>query len=273
MTTTLRPQGPERHGSDGARGRSYAVCVNGRPVGRVDLTAGDRFGPGVGHIDGLVVDERDRGRGRGTAAVLAGEEVLRSWGCRLVQVGVPGDAPEALRMAVALGYTEHSRHMEKPLTGGPVTLPAGSTVRPLAPEEYGPWLERGEEEFVEALMEYGLNHEEARSRADAGVAGLLPDSAPAPGTALLALEHEGRTVARLWLRTSEPAWVLQVEVEPGDRGRGHGRAMMLAAEREARAAGADVLGLNVFVSNTTAVRLYASLGYRPVRRHFTKALG
>ncbi len=39
---------------------------------------------------------------------------------------------------------------------------------------------------------------------------------------------------------------------------------MLLAERQALAAGRQVIGLNVFAGNTPAERLYASLGYEPV---------
>lgn len=48
---------------------------------------------------------------------------------------------------------------------------------------------------------------------------------------------------------------------------------MLEAERVCHAAGARLLGLNVFAGNTPALRLYASLGYRPVEIHLYKPLG
>lgn len=272
MTTTLRPAGPERQAPDGARSRTYHVCVNGRPVGEVRLSAGGRSGPAVGHIDGLAVDRAGRHRGRGTVAALAGEEVLRSWGCRLVEVAVPADAEYALRMAASLGYTEHNRHMAKKITGRPRPLPPGSTARPLTRGEYEPWLARGREEFVTVLTDMGVPRDQAEFRADRPVEDLLPDGTPAPGTDLVCLEHDGERVAGLWLRTGEPAWVFQVEVEVDRRGRGHGRSMMLVAENLCRSAGSRTLGLNVFVANTTALRLYESLGYGTVLRHFAKPL-
>ncbi|EQB16171.1 GNAT family N-acetyltransferase [Novosphingobium lindaniclasticum] len=50
-------------------------------------------------------------------------------------------------------------------------------------------------------------------------------------------------------------------VLPAARGRGVGRALMLAVEQEARARGACKITLEVLSGNATAKGLYASLGY------------
>lgn len=63
-----------------------------------------------------------------------------------------------------------------------------------------------------------------------------------------------------------------MEVEEDRRGEGHGRTLMLVAEREAAAAGARTLGLHVLTANTPATRLYSSLGYRLAEHHFHKPL-
>jgi ribosomal protein S18 acetylase RimI-like enzyme len=276
MTTTLRPAGPERRGADGARTRSYTVCVNSRPVGSVELTGGGEFGPTVGTIAGLAIDAPDRRRGRGAVAALAGEEVLRSWGCTWVRISVPEDAEHALRLAASLCYTERNRHLRKDV--GPARpLPAGASVRPLSMAEYAPWLARGREDFIGSLTAIGVPRAVAEQREAASARSLLPGADPgspaAPdGVALLGVAHEGADVAALWVRTTEPAWVYAVEVAAEFRGRGHGRTAMLAAENACGGAGALTVGLNVFVANVAAVRLYESLGYRTVVRHFVKAL-
>ena len=54
----------------------------------------------------------------------------------------------------------------------------------------------------------------------------------------------------------------RVAVEPGSRGRGHGRALVAAALERARALGFDSVELNVHRDNERAVRLYASLGFQ-----------
>jgi ribosomal protein S18 acetylase RimI-like enzyme len=55
--------------------------------------------------------------------------------------------------------------------------------------------------------------------------------------------------------------VYDVSVVEGQRGQGHGRSLMLLAERAALEAGTRLLGLHVFAGNTPAIRLYESLGY------------
>jgi GNAT superfamily N-acetyltransferase len=273
MTTTLRPAGPERRDPDGARTRDYTVCVNGRPVGRLRLGAEPRGGPG--RIDELAIDEADRRRGRGTVAALAAEEVLRHWGCARILVSVPDEAEHALRVALALGYTETNRTLHKALApdDGRDGLPPGSRLRTLSAAERTDWLAAQRAGFVASLTGAGVPHEQAEAHAAASYADALPGGEPAPGSVLLALDHDGATVGRLWLRTSPgPGWVQAVEVAPAHRGHGLGRALMLAAEAECRAAGATALGLNVFATNAVALRLYASLGYGATLRQLWKPI-
>lgn len=275
MTTTLRPAGPERREADGTRARTYTVCVNSRPVGGLELGTSHRYGPSVGRIDALVVDEPDRRRGRGTVAALAAEEVLRQWGCTRVETSVPADSAYALRMAAALGYAERSRIMTKPLdaSASPHPLPPGSAVRPLTEAEYEPWRDHERAGFVATLTERGVPRDQAEAHEASAFASVLPDGPATEGTALLVLDHEGAAVGRLWVRVTEPAWVFSVEVEADQRGRGHGRTLMLIAENASREAGAATLVLNVFAGNTPAIRLYESLGYVATEHHFAKALG
>lgn len=61
------------------------------------------------------------------------------------------------------------------------------------------------------------------------------------------------------------AWCSGLAVTPMLRGGGLGRQLMEAIQARAAAAGAHSLRLEVLVHNTPARRLYASLGYRPVR--------
>ena len=57
------------------------------------------------------------------------------------------------------------------------------------------------------------------------------------------------------------ALVVDVEILPEHRGRGLGRAAMVAAQHAVQALGASVVRLNVHVHNRAAVRLYEGLGY------------
>ncbi|WP_328316492.1 GNAT family N-acetyltransferase [Streptomyces sp. NBC_00388] len=278
MTTTLRPTGPLQQGADGARARSYEVCVNSRPVGAVDLRTDDAYGPVCGVIGGLRIDEQDRGRGRGTVAALAAEEVLRGWNCDQVRIAVPAGAAAAVRMAGALGYTLHNSHLVKELPGQPPELPAGVEGRPMREDEFRLWRARGIADYAQTWVDRGMAEDRARAKSEADHREALPEGPATPGAAIDVLVGDGRVLGHVWTgeARSDPgrhvAFVFDVEVAEEHRGRGHGRSLMLLAEREALAAGARQIKLNVLTANTPAVRLYASLGYRPAEHFYGKHL-
>ncbi|WP_328539784.1 GNAT family N-acetyltransferase [Streptomyces sp. NBC_00344] len=278
MTTTLRPAGPLQQSAEGAKSRSYEVCVNGRPVGVVDLRTDDAFGPSWGVVGGLRIDEPDRGRGRGTVAALAAEEVLRGWGCTHVRVCVPAGAPGALRMAAALGYVERSSHMLKELPLRPPELPAGVGGRGMREDEYGQWRTAAVSDHAQVWTDLGVAEADARARAEADHRRRLPEGLATAGTVIDVLVADGGVVGHVWVSEAEVlpgrrgTLVLKVEVAEEHRGRGHGRSLMLLAEREAIAAGSRLIRLNVFAGNAPALRLYESLGYRTVERHCAKRL-
>ncbi|MFJ5839502.1 GNAT family N-acetyltransferase [Streptomyces shenzhenensis] len=273
MTTTLRPTGPLQHAADGALSRHFQVCVNGRPVGGVRLATDDLFGPSVARIDELSIDEPDRGRGRGTVAALAAEEVARGWGCERVEITVPAAAGAAVRLAAALGYVQRNRRMRKRLGDVPPELPAGSRGRPMTEAEFGPWVEKSVKDYARSWIDHGVPAAAARAKSERDHARALPDGPATADTLLSVLEHEGTRVGTLWLSVAgDRAFVYDVEADERFRGRGHGRALMLLAEAQTVAAGQRALALNVFAGNTPAERLYASLGYRPVEYSLYKNL-
>ncbi|MEC4020967.1 GNAT family N-acetyltransferase [Streptomyces sp. H27-D2] len=276
MTTTLRPTRPIEHDRSGGKSRRYQVCVNSRPVGAVELATDKRFGSSVGRIVRLEIDEQDRRRGRATVAALAAEEVLRGWGCARVEASIPaGSGDAALGLVSALGYAERGRNMVKSLTEQP-ELPAGSVARPMNDAEYPAWLAAAQAGYIQDLTARGVSPEQAEAIAVTDHDAALPYGPATPDTALRVLVHEGTDVGTLWVALSAPhqrgGFVFEVEVAAEHRGRGHGRSLMLVAERECLAAGEHTLGLNVFADNAPAVRLYESLGYRVVERHFFKPL-
>ncbi|GGO82544.1 GNAT family N-acetyltransferase [Wenjunlia tyrosinilytica] len=279
MTTTLRPKEPEERGPDAARRRRYAVCVNSREAGEVVVGAKRSLGALVGEVGELRIDEADRRRGRGTVAALAAEEVLRQWGCERVEIKVPGGAEPALRLASALGYTEMARHMAKRLGRAPqhLPLPDGMTVRPMGDDEYPAWLEEQKAGYIRDWVEAGLSPERARAKAEQGYRDLLADGPRTPGTVLRVLSGDGARVGVVWVGLRGPlrpeqAWVYDVEVGPGFRGRGHGRTLMRIAEAECAAAAVAELGLNVFAANAPAKRLYESLGFTITDHYLAKPL-
>lgn len=281
MTTTLRPSGPEERTRDG-RTRPYDICVNARPVGSVLLSTDERPGPRTGLIGRLAVDPADRRRGRGTVALLAAEEVLRGWGCVQSLIYVPAASAGGLALAHALGYRERNRGMVKQLAWpdgaaapGP---PPGSTVRTMTAADFAAWRERDGERQVELHTARGVPQRDAHELAVHAHRTMLPDGPGTPGMVMRVLTRDGTDVGTVWLRVDgaprpgAEGWVYAVEVEEAVRGRGHGRALMLLAEREAHAAGLRLLGLNVYLDNAPALKLYESLGYRPLEHHLHKAL-
>ncbi|MFI6014300.1 GNAT family N-acetyltransferase [Streptomyces sp. NPDC051243] len=272
MTTTLRPSEPLQRNADGTQSRRYRVCVNSRPVGGIRLSTGPD-GPSVACVSDLHIAEPDRGRGRGTVAVLAAEEIARSWGCKSIDARVPGDARVALRLATALGYVLRSRNMSKPLGPTPPELPVGTTARPMTEAEYGPWLVHEREVVARSLIGVGVPADAAYARADQGHARFLPDGLATENTLISVLEHEETRVGVLWLGLwPDTAYVLDVEADARYRGRGHGRALMLLAEAQAVAGGRDRISLHVFAGNAPAERLYESLGYETTHYNLHKPL-
>ncbi|WP_328497504.1 GNAT family N-acetyltransferase [Streptomyces sp. NBC_00414] len=273
MTTTLRPTEPLQRDGDGSLSRHYTVCVNSRPVGAIHLAT--RSGPesSVARIRELRIEEPDRGRGRGTVAALAAEEVARGWGCRRIEVSVPADAATALRLVTALGYVLRNRAMEKRLGDTAPELPAGSRGRPMTEAEFEAWSVRAEEEHTRSRITRGVPEAEARAKSERDHATLLPDGLGSEGVDLSVLEHEGTPVGMLWLASRDGwAFVDRVEADERHRGRGHGRSLMLLAEARAFAAGHPGVRLNVSAGNTPAERLYESLGYETTTYHFYKDL-
>ncbi|MES9524191.1 GNAT family N-acetyltransferase [Streptomyces capoamus] len=273
MTTTLRPAEPLQQHPDGTRSRRYAVCVNSRPVGEVHLGTSPSLGDSVARVIDLTIAEPDRRRGRATVAALAAEEVARGWGCVQMEAVVPADAEAALRLFGTLGYTLRNRGMEKRLGSTPPALPPDCLARPMTAAEFDAWRQTETERYARSWVQRGLSEPAARAKARSDHARLLPDGLATDGVIFSVLEHAGDRVGTLWLSLEEArAFVYDVEADAAHRGRGHGRTLMLLAERQAIEAGRPVLGLNVFAGNTPAERLYASLGYEAVTHSLSKPL-
>ncbi|HWE68280.1 MAG TPA: GNAT family N-acetyltransferase [Acidimicrobiales bacterium] len=109
---------------------------------------------------------------------------------------------------------------------------------------------------------------------------LLPQGVDTPGVLMRVAETSaGERVGHLWLALERRpgqgggAWIYDIAIEAEHRGRGHGRALLRAAEDEARRHGVTAIGLNVFGSNAVARRLYESAGYQAATVQMRKELG
>jgi len=238
----------------------------GEPAGFVGVTA-------AGQLDEVWIAEDRRGHGLGKAGRDAGLRWLTERGC--VQAATTIDSADPASVALCRGWRLVSQRMERTLQEPPV-LREGTSARPMTLAEFTPWLAGCVEAYADTMVEAG-EHDEAGALVEstASHARLLPDGVKTSGSSLLVLESSGRRVGMVWVAHHKPgtrSFVYDVEIEPAERGRGHGRQAMLAAQRAALANDDRTIGLNVFSHDEVARGLYTSLGYRVADQSFALEL-
>lgn len=147
-------------------------------------------------------------------------------------------------------------------------------LRPITDAEYPAWTDRSVASFAAAIgPARGLSADEALKLAREETEKLLPEG-PATDRQLIWIAWaDAEPVGSLWisLRSRVP-FVYGLEVHSAQRGKGYGRAIMLAGEEECRRRGHTQLELNVFGDNATAIALYDSLGYAVISQQMRKDL-
>ena len=154
------------------------------------------------------------------------------------------------------------------------------TVRAMSPDEFERWQDELAAGYAREHVTAGnWTPEEALDRAREATAGFLPQGMATPGMLFLVGElADGSPVGWLWIGLTHPrgladcAFLYDIEVDAGHRGRGLGRALLAAGERAAQEHGARALELNVFGANETARKLYETSGYRVVTQQMRKDL-
>jgi ribosomal protein S18 acetylase RimI-like enzyme len=151
-------------------------------------------------------------------------------------------------------------------------------IRAMTQEEFRRYRQRAISEYAAENIRAGTwNPEEAERRAARETDELLPHGVETVGMVLLVGEIAGSVVGLVWVGLA-PAerpgwWIYDIEVVPAQRGRGYGRALLAAAEREAQRRGAESIGLNVFGGNDAARGLYVSSGYEVAATYMRKRFG
>ena len=151
-------------------------------------------------------------------------------------------------------------------------MPPEVRLRPLREDEFGDWDAAHRREYARGLVEHaGLSPAEAGAKVERDVLAVLPDGIATANVHIWVAEADGRRVGTIFLglRSGE-AWLYDITIEEPERGRGYGRAAMLALEHETRALGFDRLALNVWGGNEVARGLYRSLGYAEDSVHMSK---
>jgi ribosomal protein S18 acetylase RimI-like enzyme len=145
-------------------------------------------------------------------------------------------------------------------------------------EEYVGWRERSVREYAaEIAVARDLDPEAASAQSAAELAELLPDGLASPGMHLWTAVVGDEPVGMVWFELRQrasgvSAWIFDISVDQGHRGKGHGRALLDALHDAARALGATSMTLNVFGDNATAIRLYESSGYAVTAQQMKKEL-
>jgi mycothiol synthase len=203
-------------------------------------------------------EHRRRGYGRTLARDLlqASEGPLRVW--------AHGDLPAAAALAASLGLTrERALHqLQRPLSGElpPVpALPEGITLRTFEPSlDETEWLEVNHRAFAHHPEQGAWTLDDLRAR----------EAEPwfDPAGFFLAVRLDGRIVGFHWTKVhpGSVGEVYVVGVDPAAQGLGLGRALTLAGLHHLRALGLEKVMLYVDESNTSARKLYATLGFEPL---------
>jgi ribosomal protein S18 acetylase RimI-like enzyme len=145
--------------------------------------------------------------------------------------------------------------------------------------DYEAWVEEAVVFYAEdRAAATGIPPDVSLEKARAQLATLLPQGHLTPGTHLFVIVDDADTdVGNLWLgphpEKAATLFVWEISIREQFRGRGFGRAAMLAAEDVAMRGGAVAIGLNVFGPNTIARGLYESLGYVVTSQQMLKNLG
>ena len=108
-------------------------------------------------------------------------------------------------------------------------------LAPMTDEESAAYVGSAVGKYAREREEAGESPAVALAAAQESFASLLPDGVRSPGQHLLTVRHDGRACGVLWVgsRWPDQAWVYDVEIDPGFRGRGLGAAA-LAGGRAAR---------------------------------------
>lgn len=153
------------------------------------------------------------------------------------------------------------------------------TLRPMTSGEFESIMEPEFARFVEKLVETGqVAAVDAPAEAERTRERTLPNGMATEHMLFFVGEVDGERIGWIWVALpgaphhADTAWVYNVVVDEPFRGKGFGRGLMTAVEREVVRAGATKIGLNVFGDNTNAVGLYVSLGYEVLAQQMSKPL-
>jgi GNAT superfamily N-acetyltransferase len=253
---------------DAAHGSAFAVTAGRQTVGILAFVPAPEGGPPRAALADLWIAPSHRRRGYGSAALRWAESQVRSEArAQAGSLWVSTDPADPAQAALFRRYPVRSQVMIKRLHG-PDPLPDGLEVRPMTEARFAAFRAEVIRGYAADIASSGtLPAADAAVRAATQTDETLPDGLNTANHAFLCLHAGAEEVAVNWLchhREPGASWVYAVEVSERHRGQGYGRAVMIAGEQAALAAGDTHLSLNVFGSNAVATRLYERMGYQAV---------
>ncbi|MFF9765349.1 GNAT family N-acetyltransferase [Streptomyces sp. NPDC014636] len=239
------------------------IKVAGTRVGHVAVAVADESdGALAGRISDLHVEEPHAGRGHERAARDWAEAWCAQRGAQRLDVRLT--EPDGQLFA---DYSIRGQIRARRVVSPPEPLD-GVTARPMTPGEYPEWLASEKVAYAGDIVRAGaMSPEEAVRKSDRDFAKLLPDGLATPDNTLLVLEAAGEQIGTGWLKHGYLPGVTygySLFIHEQHRGRGYGRAAMVAGEQATLAARDSMLMFTVWGGNEVAMNLYTSAGYRVV---------
>ncbi|PPL19896.1 GNAT family N-acetyltransferase [Microterricola pindariensis] len=152
-------------------------------------------------------------------------------------------------------------------------------LTPMPDDRLAEWILASQEAFRLSRIEAGESEELAGLRAAESTERFFGTGAPLPLHQVFDVvipDAGGTVVGYLWIGpqfgSTSDWWVWDVEIAEAHRRNGYARQALQLGEAEARALGAQSIGLNVFGFNTGAQALYETLGYRIAAVNMSKRL-
>jgi ribosomal protein S18 acetylase RimI-like enzyme len=154
------------------------------------------------------------------------------------------------------------------------------TLVPMTAATWDAWRDASIAGYVRDMVRVGAwPADDAPARASRELEHLLPSGRETPGHEFRSIvSGSGETVGAIWFGPYElvgagAAFVLDIAVDGEYRGRGYGRAALLALEPIVRQLGYDSIRLHVFGDNEVARNLYRTSGYVETDVSMLKRLG
>ena len=150
-------------------------------------------------------------------------------------------------------------------------------LQAISEEKLDIYLERTWREYREDIIKAGISSVQADINVEQAKSSSLENGKLKPNQYVFDVISDGNSIGFLWLvhrsEISEGNWFIsEIELLEEFRGKGLGRATMIAAEEFIKDHGGQSIGLNVFGFNAAARKLYDSLDYQVLATQMKKTL-